>query len=288
MGKRIKKSEVYDNRFYRIPKTFFVFEQYKKMSLYAKMLYGFLDDRRELSLKNNWVDKYDNIYLIFTRESVRELLCLSDKTVTKAFKELKEKGLIEEVRQGLNKPNIIYVCHLDTENVEESRNRNLYESEVGQNTNQKSEILRGNDTDFNDPDISEPDNIQGANEISTPYPSSSLPYIDYVCEMLRGKRIQRKESILDTIIYYLRKYSICTGKEHNRYSEKKTKEIILRLEDIFINGLDSEDHGTIDIDEEIMQDLIDQHFRNTYPNANHKLMAFLPNDVLVLRYYEIM
>ena len=36
-------------------------------------------------------------------------LNLSDKTVTKAFKELKTKKLIREIRTGFKKNNIIYV-----------------------------------------------------------------------------------------------------------------------------------------------------------------------------------
>ena len=115
MGNRIKKSEVYDNRFYRMPKALFVLEKYKKLSLAAKVLYGILDDRRELSLKNEWIDKDNNIYLIFSRKAIEELLCLSNKPVISAFKELNTYGLIEEVKQGLNKPNIIYVCHIDLE-----------------------------------------------------------------------------------------------------------------------------------------------------------------------------
>ena len=113
MGNRIKASEVYDNRFYRIPKSLFKVEKYKKMSLTAKVLYGLLDDRRELSLKNKWIDEEDNIYLIFTRAEIQEILCLSDRPVTSAFKELNTYGLIEEIKQGLTKPNIIYVCHID-------------------------------------------------------------------------------------------------------------------------------------------------------------------------------
>lgn len=115
MGTRINRSEAYDNRFYRIPKVLFKLEKYKKLSLAAKVLYGILDDRRELSLKNEWIDEDDNIYLIFSRKAIEEMLCLSNKPVIRAFKELNEYGLIEEIKRGLNKPNIIYVCHPDVE-----------------------------------------------------------------------------------------------------------------------------------------------------------------------------
>jgi len=155
VGRRISVDKVYENRFYRIPKAFFNTEKYKKLSLYAKVLYGFLDDRRELSLKNNWVDSNRDIYLIFTRKDIQEMLCISDKPVTKAFKELNNYGLIEEVRQGLNKPNIIYVCHIDYENIEDMRTRKISDSGVGKNTSQRSENLRCNDTEFSDTEFSD-------------------------------------------------------------------------------------------------------------------------------------
>lgn len=149
MSNRIKKSEVYENRFYRIPKAFFKTEKYKPLSLYAKVIYGFLDDRRELSLKNNWVDEEDNIYLIFTRKEIQEMLCLSNVPVTKAFKELNEYGLIEEAIQGLNKPNLIYVCHIDFTNIENMRIHTINESRNINSMSQESLIVGTSDTDLN-------------------------------------------------------------------------------------------------------------------------------------------
>lgn len=159
MGKRYSKNEVYENRFYKIPKAFFKTEEYKDMSLYSKVIYGFLDDRRELSLKNNWVDKENNIYLIFTRKEIQDMLCLSDKPVSRAFQELTKKGLIEEVVQGLNKPNLIYVCHIDFTNIENMRTRKNSDSRIGDNTTQESEIIRCNDTDLNKTDQKETEKI---------------------------------------------------------------------------------------------------------------------------------
>ena len=147
MGNRIKRSEVYENRFYRIPKAFFITDKYKGLSLYAKVIYGFLDDRRELSLKNNWVDDDDNIYLIFTRKEIQEMLCLSNVPVTNAFKELNHYGLIEEVIQGLNKPNLIYVCHIDFENIENMRIHNINESRNVDTMSQESLNVGSNDTE---------------------------------------------------------------------------------------------------------------------------------------------
>ena len=43
--------------FIRVPKIFFENEAYRSMSAEAKILYGILLDRMQLSLRNNWFDE---------------------------------------------------------------------------------------------------------------------------------------------------------------------------------------------------------------------------------------
>ena len=54
------------------------------------------------------------------------MLNLSDKTVTKAFKQLRDCGLIKERKQGLSKPNLIYVGKII--HYEETQNRKFSDS----------------------------------------------------------------------------------------------------------------------------------------------------------------
>lgn len=89
----------------------------EKLNSDSKILYAFLLDRLSLSQKNHWFDKEGRVYLIFTREEVQNKLCLSEKTVAKAFKQLVEVNLITEKRQGLGKPNLIYVGKIQHENM---------------------------------------------------------------------------------------------------------------------------------------------------------------------------
>lgn len=116
-----KNNEILENSYYQIPQELFVNSLYKeKLNSDSKILYAFLLDRLSLSQKNHWFDEYGRVYLIFTREEVQSKLCLSEKTVTKAFKQLLEVNLISEKRQGLGKPNLIYVGkinHSDSENL---------------------------------------------------------------------------------------------------------------------------------------------------------------------------
>ena len=53
------------------------------------------------------VDENGNIFMIFKQKETEEKLNLSDKTVTKAFKQLADLNLIYEKWQGCKKNNII-------------------------------------------------------------------------------------------------------------------------------------------------------------------------------------
>lgn len=141
---RYKVNEVRRHKFIQVPKELYHNKRYKNISNDAKVLYGFLLDRLELSEKNNWVNENNEIYLIFTRSEVQQLINISSKTSTKIFKELKEVGLIYEQRQGLKKPNIIYVGHIiydSDETIDESLMRKNYASKYVKSTVQETEKL---------------------------------------------------------------------------------------------------------------------------------------------------
>lgn len=96
--------------FYRIPKVLFTEERFRSVSAEAKVLYGLLLDRMSLSCKNGWLDKEGRVYIIFTIEEVMTALSCADQKAGKLLHELESKcRLIERKRQGLGKPNLIYV-----------------------------------------------------------------------------------------------------------------------------------------------------------------------------------
>ena len=111
----IKKSEVTGFlSFFKFPKPFIYDEKYKTLSNNAKMLYMLLFDRLELSLKNGWHDNEGNVFQYYTNEQLMiDLNCNSNKTIIKIKKELKDAGLMTEVRQGMNLPNRIYIDALN-------------------------------------------------------------------------------------------------------------------------------------------------------------------------------
>lgn len=82
-------NEEYREKFYQIPKVFFTNPKYIKLSNDAKMAWGILRDRLDLSIKNGWVDsKIGNIYFYYKNENPQNILnCKKDKVI-KIKKEL--------------------------------------------------------------------------------------------------------------------------------------------------------------------------------------------------------
>lgn len=101
--------------FYRVPKVLFTKEQFRQLSAEAKILYGIMLDKLSLSVKNKWVDEKGRVYIIYTIEQIMADMNCADQKATKLLDELEKKcGLIERKRQGLGKPNLIFVKNFIT------------------------------------------------------------------------------------------------------------------------------------------------------------------------------
>ena len=194
-----KSNETLEHKYYQIPQELFVNEKYKnKLNSDSKILYAFLLDRLSLSQKNHWIDEDNNVYLIFTREEVQEKLNLSDKTVTKSFKILMEVNLVQEKRQRLGKPNLIYVGkinHSDSENLR-FLNRKNYDSGIGESTTLDSENLRGINTNNIDTNNINTDTIN-------PKSDEELLFIKEKCNLNEFTKEERTilEDVIDNLYY---------------------------------------------------------------------------------------
>ena len=101
--------------FYRVPKVLFTREQFKQLSAEAKILYGIMLDKLDLSVKNKWGDEKGRVYILYTIEQIMADMNCADQKATKLLDELEKKcGLIERKRQGLGKPNLIFVKNFIT------------------------------------------------------------------------------------------------------------------------------------------------------------------------------
>ena len=109
MERTYRVSDVVDSEFLRLPLSLLANPKYKQMSLEAKFIYALLLNRMTLSQRNNWINKDNEVYLIYTREEAANTLNISYRKAIAAFKELIQNGLLHEQRQGLGAPNLLYV-----------------------------------------------------------------------------------------------------------------------------------------------------------------------------------
>ena len=149
----IKKSEVTGFlSFFKFPKPFIYDEKYKSLSNHAKLLYMLLFGRLELSIKNGWHDRDGNVFQYYTNEQLMVDLNSSEKTVIKFKKELKDVGLLKEVRQGNNLPNRIYISAVDGTVNSTVSELEILQSGTVNNTVSELEILQTNKTNNNEID----------------------------------------------------------------------------------------------------------------------------------------
>jgi len=98
--------------FYRIPKVLFTCSYFASLSTDAKLLYGLMLDRMSLSVKNQWMDSENRVFIYFSQEDICEMLHCGKGKATAIVKELDAEtgiGLIERRRQGQGKEIRIYV-----------------------------------------------------------------------------------------------------------------------------------------------------------------------------------
>lgn len=101
--------EEYRETFFKLPKVFFTSTEYDTLSLDAKVSYAILQDRLQLSISNDWFDNEGKIFFIYTNEELQNILKCGNKKVVKIKSELTNLGLLKQKRQGLNKPNLLYL-----------------------------------------------------------------------------------------------------------------------------------------------------------------------------------
>ena len=144
--------------FYRIPKRLITGEEFQETSTEAKLLYGLMLDRLQLSIRNQWLDSLNRVYIIYTVEDIMADLHCGNQKACKLLSELENKtGLIKRKRQGLGKPSLIYVLKFSTscpQNDSESHFKTCENHTSGDVKTTSLDMWKshGNNTDFNKPE----------------------------------------------------------------------------------------------------------------------------------------
>ena len=106
----MKQSDIVSFFHLQMPRWLFSHEQYKPLSLEAKVAYTFLLNRFQLSRLNGWVNDNGEVFVIFTRESLAAEMQITYKKAIAAFRELVAARLIWEKRVGRGNANQIYLA----------------------------------------------------------------------------------------------------------------------------------------------------------------------------------
>lgn len=97
----------------QMPRWLFCDPRYTDMSLEAKVAYTFLLNRYQLSRRNGWVNRNGEVYIIYTREDLAREMQVSYRKAISCFKELADRKLIWEQRQGRGLPNRIFLAEVE-------------------------------------------------------------------------------------------------------------------------------------------------------------------------------
>lgn len=130
--------------FIRIPKAMIVDPMFADLSVNAKLLYGVLLDRMNLSMKNRWFDSENRVYIIYQIAEIMEDFNFSKKTAVRYLNELENFGLVEKKRRGLGLPSLLYVKNFVVfQDHSEPDETDFDDVEEDDNLNENMETSRG-------------------------------------------------------------------------------------------------------------------------------------------------
>lgn len=193
--------------FYRIPKVLFTNDRFRVLSAEAKTLYGILLDRVSLSVKNGWIDQQGRVYIICTIDEIMADMNCGNKKAIQLLSDLEEKvGLIERKRQGLGKPNLIYVKNfIEAENERHFLNCQNHTSGNGEITSPEMAEGHGINTEQNNTEYSDTDSFPSDTSVRKGSDAMRLrtQYEAYFRESLETEVLSRDNTLDQEALYAL-------------------------------------------------------------------------------------
>ncbi|MCC2072444.1 replication initiator protein A [Staphylococcus epidermidis] len=237
-------SQVKTERFYQLPKYLFEDAYFKKMSAEAKIMYALLKDRFELSIQNEWVDKNNNIYFIFSNKHLCEYLGYAEQKIIKLKKELISFNLLIQERVGLNKPNRLYLLKPNYD-IKASHSKELPNSQFQNNEFGSSRTVnlggqelpnsQSNDTNYNDTNYIKTENndMDDLNDKKLIYPSNHTNHSNHYNSKFNDEalKFQLLEELPQNIQSYLSNFSVV--------EIKIIKPVLLKAKTSFNNSIDT-------------------------------------------------
>ena len=237
-------SQVKTERFYQLPKYLFEDAYFKKMSAEAKIMYALLKDRFELSIQNEWVDKNNNIYFIFSNKHLCEYLGYAEQKIIKLKKELISFNLLTQERVGLNKPNRLYLLKpnydIKASHSKELPNSQFQNNEFGSSrtvnlSGQELPNSQSNDTYYNDTNYIKTNNndTYDMNDKKLTYPSNHTSHSNHYYSKFNDDalKFQLLEELPQSVQNYLNNFSVD--------EIKLIKSVLLKAKTSFNNSIDT-------------------------------------------------
>lgn len=194
--------------FYRVPRILIKDKKFKNLSSDAKLLYGLMLDRISLSMKNGWLDAENKVYIYYTMENIMDDLSCAKATAVKVLAELDSKkgiGLVEKKRQGLGRPDIIYVKNFATVELTEPPNLDFKEWE------DYSEEKNCKETYVDDYECFAEFGLQEENTFEFSKSEESVVIADCECPFsyeTKQTKVQKDDALSESEIAFLRQLGI--------------------------------------------------------------------------------
>lgn len=121
-GSKINIKDVDKERYVAVPLALFTQRNYAGLDNTARLIYGFLHSRLNLSRINKWVDAKGDIFFIAKISEMAAFFQLSKSGISKKMAMLEAAGLLERKKMGGRQPDHLYLCHIVSDGVDIQNN----------------------------------------------------------------------------------------------------------------------------------------------------------------------
>ena len=146
-----------NKKFFKLYKFLFD-KEFKETSSEAKIIYSIMIERNNLSIINSLKDN-KGYYIIMKNTEIQDILNCGKQKAINILNELEQANLIERKRQGLNKPNLIYLNTYENDTLTSTKTEL---QEIEQAYIKEYENHTQNNTNINKIDINKTDIKSGA------------------------------------------------------------------------------------------------------------------------------
>lgn len=121
-GSKINIKDIDKERYVAVPMALFTQENYAGLDNTARLIYGFLKSRLNLSRINKWIDEKGDIFFIAKIGEMADFFHLTKGGISKKMAMLEAAGLLERKKMGGRQPDHLYLRHIVSDDVDIQHN----------------------------------------------------------------------------------------------------------------------------------------------------------------------